>query len=52
MLWDFGGHGANAAQRAFSLQQNLDIADAAYVRSLKSIRRAWGCWVIQWVVAR
>ncbi len=30
MLWDFGGHGANAAQRErFSLQQNLDIADAA-----------------------
>lgn len=30
MLWDFGGHGANAAQRErFSLEQNLDIADAA-----------------------
>jgi len=44
---DFGGHGANAAQGAFSLQQTLILLMQPYVRSLKSIRRAWGgCWVI------
>jgi len=41
MLWDFGGHGANAAQRAVFHSKTLILLMQPHVRSLKSIRRAW-----------
>jgi len=42
MLWDFGGHGANAAQRErFHHSKTLILLMQPHVRSLKSIRRAW-----------
>jgi len=46
MLWDFGGHGANAAQRERFHYSKTLILLMQPLRSLKSIRRAWGCWVM------